>query len=87
MTGFFSGVFSSFFIGSLADRYGRKAACLGFCIAYSISCLTVLFNDIIILFLGRALAGIGAKLLYSIFFKSGWSMSITVGGSRTKNCG
>ena len=66
-TGFIAGAGSAAFVGSLADKYGRKAACLAFCVIYSASCLSVLSSNIFILFLGRALGGISTTLLYSVF--------------------
>jgi MFS family permease len=67
MTGFLAGAVSASFTGKLADRYGRRAACLAFCITYSISCLALISNDIIILFLGRVLGGVSTTLMYSVF--------------------
>jgi MFS family permease len=67
MTGFISAAISASFSGSLADKYGRRLACLAFCCIYSLSCLTVLFNDLIILFIGRVLGGISTTLMYSVF--------------------
>lgn len=66
-TGFFAAAISASFVGSLADKHGRKAACLFFCVAYSLSCLTILFDSIIILFLGRLLGGLSTTLMYSVF--------------------
>jgi len=66
-TGFFAAAISATFIGSLADRYGRRMACLFFCITYSLSCFTILSSDIIILFLGRILGGLSTTLMYSVF--------------------
>lgn len=66
-TGFVSAGLSACFVGSLADRYGRRMACLTFCVAYSISCLSVLGNDLTVLFVGRALGGLSTTLLYSAF--------------------
>ena len=54
-------------MGSLADRHGRKNACLAFCVVYSASCLSVLSSDLFVLFFGRALGGISTTLLYSVF--------------------
>ncbi|TVY82671.1 Molybdate-anion transporter [Lachnellula suecica] len=65
-TGFLAAAISASFVGSLADRYGRRSACLFFCIAYSLSCFTVLFDDIYILFAGRILGGLSSTLLYSV---------------------
>ena len=67
MTGFISAAVSASFIGSLADKYGRRFACLGFCVIYAVSCLTTLMNDLIILFIGRMLGGIATTLMYSVF--------------------
>ena len=66
-TGFVTGGISASFVGSLADQHGRKAACLTFCATYSLSCLSVLSNDVLVLFTGRALGGLSTTLLYSVF--------------------
>lgn len=66
MTGFAAAAASALISGSLADRYGRKSACLFFCVAYSISCMTVLFDSIWILFAGRILGGVSTTLMYSV---------------------
>jgi MFS family permease len=66
-TGFLAAAISATFVGSLADRYGRRAACRFFCIIYAISCLTVLSNNISVLFFGRMLGGMSSTLLYSVF--------------------
>lgn len=66
-TGFVVAGISASFVGSLADSYGRKAACLSFCVVYSLSCLSVTSDDLIILFIGRALGGLSTTLLYSVF--------------------
>src|SRR5216117_848994 len=44
-TGFISGAVSATFVGNLADRYGRRRACLSFCVIYSLSCLMTLSPD------------------------------------------
>lgn len=67
LVGFLSGGISASFVGSLADRCGRRAACLAYCIIYSMSCLSLLTDHIILLFLGRVLGGISGTLLYSVF--------------------
>jgi MFS transporter, MFS domain-containing protein family, molybdate-anion transporter len=67
MTGFLAGAVSASFTGNLADRYGRRLACLAFCVIYSLSCLTLLTDDIAILFIGRMLGGISTNLMYSVF--------------------
>ncbi|TVY49718.1 Molybdate-anion transporter [Lachnellula occidentalis] len=65
-TGFLAAAMSASFVGSLADRYGRRSACLFFCVAYGVSCFTVLFDSIFILFAGRILGGLSTTLLWSV---------------------
>jgi len=67
MTGFLAGAVAASFTGKLADRYGRRAACLAFCVIYSLSCLALLTDDIAILFIGRILGGVATTLMYSVF--------------------
>ncbi|OLN85143.1 Molybdate-anion transporter 2 [Colletotrichum chlorophyti] len=66
-TGFVSGALSGYFIGSLADRHGRKASCLVFCAAYALSCILTTIPSLPLLFIGRALGGLGTSLLFSVF--------------------
>ncbi|KAL9011930.1 MAG: hypothetical protein Q9173_003267 [Seirophora scorigena] len=66
-TGFLAGAASAFFVGSLADRYGRRSACLVCCATIVLSCLSVLSDDIRVLFVGRALGGLGTTLMYTVF--------------------
>lgn len=68
-TGFVCAGISSSFLGTLADRYGRRNACLGFCVATTLSCLSVLApsSKLPVLFLGRACGGLSSTLLYSVF--------------------
>ncbi|KAH6679707.1 hypothetical protein B0J14DRAFT_472622 [Halenospora varia] len=65
--GFTSAAVTASFVGSLADRYGRKTACLFFCIAYAMSCFTILFDSITLLVAGRVLGGLSTTLMYSAF--------------------
>lgn len=67
LTGFGSAAVSATFIGSLADKFGRRFACIGFCVIYILSCMSTLFDDLVILFVGRMLGGIATTLLYSAF--------------------
>ncbi|EFQ33535.1 major facilitator superfamily transporter [Colletotrichum graminicola M1.001] len=66
-TGFVSGAVAGYFIGSLADRHGRKASCLFFCAAYALSCVLTTIPSVPLLFLGRVLGGLGTSLLFSVF--------------------
>ncbi|KAF2008956.1 major facilitator superfamily domain-containing protein 5 [Aaosphaeria arxii CBS 175.79] len=67
MIGFLSGGVSASFIGGIADRCGRRLACLAYCIIYSLSCMTLLSNHVPVLFFGRMLGGMSGTLLYSVF--------------------
>lgn len=67
LIGFVSAGISASFAGTFADRYGRKTACLAYCVLYSFSSFTLLADDIRILFLGRVLGGICGTLLWSVF--------------------
>ncbi|KAF2851207.1 DUF791-domain-containing protein [Plenodomus tracheiphilus IPT5] len=67
MIGFVSAGISASFAGTFADRYGRKTACLAFCVIYSLSCTTLFTNNINLLFLGRVLGGVSGTLLWSVF--------------------
>ncbi|KXH35742.1 major facilitator superfamily transporter [Colletotrichum nymphaeae SA-01] len=65
--GFVSGAISASFAGELADRYGRRLACLTYCATYILTCLTMLTDNLFILFLGRFAGGVSTTLLYSVF--------------------
>ncbi|KAG4439332.1 hypothetical protein IFR05_005207 [Cadophora sp. M221] len=67
MTGFISAAVTASFAGKLADIYGRRLACLTFCVLYSLSCLSLLTDNLPILFIGRALGGMSTTLMYSVF--------------------
>ena len=66
-TGFLADAVSALFVGWLADRFGRKNACLAFYAATSLGCLSVLSNNTAVLFAGRALGGLGTTLMYTVF--------------------
>ncbi|KAG9757787.1 major facilitator superfamily domain-containing protein, partial [Aureobasidium melanogenum] len=66
-SGFVAGALSASFVGQLADKYGRRNACLLYCVIYSIGCFTMLSDDLLVLFAGRACGGISTTLLYSVF--------------------
>ena len=65
--GFVSGAISATFVGQLADRYGRRTACLLYCLAYVLTCLTMFSNNFAVLVLGRLCGGVSTTLLYSVF--------------------
>lgn len=66
-TGFITAGLSASFVGGLADHFGRRLGCLIFCVTYGSSCLSTLSNDLAMLFVGRALAGVSTTLLFSVF--------------------
>lgn len=66
-SGFVSGAASAPFAGQLADHYGRRAACVAYCICYGITCLTMLSRNLYALYLGRFFGGIATTLLFSVF--------------------
>ncbi|APA08559.1 hypothetical protein SS1G_02268 [Sclerotinia sclerotiorum 1980 UF-70] len=66
-TGFLSGGISGYFVGSFADKYGRKSACLVFCFTYSLSCFSTLFHSAPVLFVGRIFGGLSTSLMFSAF--------------------
>ncbi|KAK8046548.1 molybdate-anion transporter [Apiospora saccharicola] len=66
-TGFLSGAVSGFFVGSLADKYGRKMSCVLFCVLYALSCFLTMVPVVPLLFLGRALGGISTSILFTSF--------------------
>lgn len=66
-TGFLSGAVSGYFVGQWADKFGRKAACMVFCVTYSIACFSTLAPNVPLLFVGRTFGGISTSLMYSAF--------------------
>ncbi|KAH8121257.1 hypothetical protein LI328DRAFT_172065 [Trichoderma asperelloides] len=65
--GFVSGAVSAPFAGQLADYYGRRTACVAYCVCYGITCLAMLSYNIKILYVGRFFGGIATTLLFSVF--------------------
>jgi len=65
--GFLSSMVVGTFIGGLADKLGRKNACLLYCVTYLMACFTKLVPDYWVLMLGRFLSGVSTSLLFSVF--------------------
>ncbi len=61
------------FVGSAADRYGRKNVCLLFGVIYGISCIVKHWGDFRMLLIGRVLAGVATSILFSAF--ESWMVS------------
>ena len=72
-TGFLCGGISATFVGSLADKYGRRSACLWYCGLYAISCCSIASSRVTILFVGRILGGVSTTLLFTVF--EAWMVS------------
>ncbi|TQW07196.1 major facilitator superfamily domain containing protein 5 [Cordyceps javanica] len=72
-TGFAAGGISASFAGSLADRFGRKRACLLYCGLYLLTCVSMLSEDLTVLFAGRVVGGVSTTLLFSVF--EAWMIS------------
>ncbi|KAI0106528.1 MFS general substrate transporter [Nemania sp. FL0031] len=58
---------SALFTGYLTDRFGRRNACLVFCGIHSLAAVSVCFDRLPILILGRVLGGIALTLLWTAF--------------------
>ncbi|KAH8907806.1 major facilitator superfamily transporter [Coniochaeta sp. PMI_546] len=65
--GFISGAISASFAGELADRHGRRLACLVYCGMYIVTCATMFSDNLIVLFVGRLAGGVSTTLLFSVF--------------------
>ncbi|KAI9137634.1 hypothetical protein BKA69DRAFT_1032393 [Paraphysoderma sedebokerense] len=67
VAGFMSSAVFGTFVGSVADKWGRKKLAVAFCLIYMISCFTKLSPNYNTLIMGRVLAGIATSLLSSVF--------------------
>ncbi|RRT77548.1 hypothetical protein GW17_00018101 [Ensete ventricosum] len=67
IVGFGSSMLFGTIVGSLADKQGRKRACVTYCITYILSCMTKHFPEYELLMVGRVLGGISTSLLLSAF--------------------
>ncbi|KAL1813696.1 hypothetical protein DCAR_0626062 [Daucus carota subsp. sativus] len=67
IAGFGSSMLFGTIVGSLADKTGRKRACVTYCITYILSCFTKHSPHYKVLMLGRILGGIATSLLFSSF--------------------
>lgn len=67
IAGFGSSMLFGTIFGSLADKQGRKRACVTYCITYILSCITKHSPQYKVLMVGRILGGIATSLLFSAF--------------------
>jgi len=73
IAGFATAGVCGIFVGALADRLGRRNACLAYAVIYAGACVTKHFNDYNILMLGRFFGGTATALLYTAF--ESWMVS------------
>lgn len=67
IAGFGSSAIFGTFIGSIADKYGRKFNVIVFVISYALSCMTKHSPNFAVLMVGRLLAGVATSILFSAF--------------------
>lgn len=67
MAAYISAAMSAPLTGYLADRIGRRTACLAYCSIHSLASLSVLSSMLEVIVVGRVLAGVGTTLLWSVF--------------------
>ncbi|TGJ83533.1 hypothetical protein E0Z10_g5228 [Xylaria hypoxylon] len=67
LTDFATTAISAYFIGALADKYGRKLYCMIYCVSYALSCFLTVVPVTPLLFLGRILGGISTSILFTVF--------------------
>uniref|UniRef100_A0A914PX31 Molybdate-anion transporter n=1 Tax=Panagrolaimus davidi TaxID=227884 RepID=A0A914PX31_9BILA len=67
IAGFGSSLLFGTFIGSFADKFGRKTNCFIYAVLYGGACITKHFSSFEILMLGRLLGGIATSILFSAF--------------------
>eukprot|EP00419_Tripos_fusus_P082601 CAMPEP_0172939470 /NCGR_PEP_ID=MMETSP1075-20121228/223546_1 /TAXON_ID=2916 /ORGANISM="Ceratium fusus, Strain PA161109" /LENGTH=525 /DNA_ID=CAMNT_0013800861 /DNA_START=65 /DNA_END=1643 /DNA_ORIENTATION=+ len=67
VAGFGSSALFGTFVGSLADKYGRRKFVILYCVLFGVHCATKHCNAFGMLLLGRVLGGISTSLLFSVF--------------------
>jgi MFS transporter, MFS domain-containing protein family, molybdate-anion transporter len=67
IAGFGSSAVFGTFVGSIADKYGRKTNVIVYAVTYALSCATKHSPDFNVLMVGRLLAGIATSILFSAF--------------------
>mmetsp|Transcript_6603 Transcript_6603/g.17749 ORF Transcript_6603/g.17749 Transcript_6603/m.17749 type:complete len:441 (+) Transcript_6603:75-1397(+) len=67
IAGFGSSAIFGTFVASVADKYGRRANVMVFCVTYALSCMTKHSPNFWVLMAGRVLGGIATSILFSAF--------------------
>jgi MFS family permease len=65
--GFIASILFGTASGYLAIKCGRKKACMFFCVAYSLCCLSKASSNYAVLIIGRVIGGISTSTLFSTF--------------------
>lgn len=65
--GFGSSMIVGTFVGGMADKLGRKNACILYSVTYICACFTKMVPEYWTLMLGRFLSGVSTSLLFSVF--------------------
>jgi MFS family permease len=65
--GFIASILFGTASGYLAIKCGRKKACMFFCVAYSLCCLSKASSNYAVLIVGRVIGGISTSTLFSTF--------------------
>ncbi|CAJ1403353.1 unnamed protein product [Effrenium voratum] len=72
VAGFGSSAIFGTFVGSMADKHGRRRFAALYCVLYCLSCLTKHFKSFEMLMVGRITGGIATSLLFSVLPVSNW---------------
>eukprot|EP00727_Mastigamoeba_balamuthi_P007692 m51a1_g3543 putative protein (454) ;mRNA; f:986797-988607 len=67
IVGFGSSMLFGTFVGSVADKYGRKRLAMAYGVLYAAGCLCKTVNNTPVLVLARVFTGIATSLLFSVF--------------------
>jgi len=67
IVGFSTSAISCLLAGAYADYYGRRTACITYCVLYILVCIVSHFKIFSMLMLGRILGGMASPLLFTAF--------------------
>jgi len=84
VAGFGSSMVFGSFVGSVADKGGRRSFVIIFAAVYLASCITKHFKNYNMLMLGRLLGGVSTSLLFSVF--EAWLIKAHVDADLPKQC-
>lgn len=84
VAGFGSSMIFGSFVGSVADKGGRRLFVIIFAVVYLASCMTKHFKNYNVLMLGRLLGGVATSLLFSVF--EAWLIKAHADAELPKQC-